>query len=94
MGLDVASGHAFCVHGEDFFFHVLCHGILILFDNLRFIFTVAVTGNGDLHIPIAGMHGFLGMSVPAVIRIFVPVIVLGITEFFVQFFIQNTFQKD
>ena len=29
------------------------------------------------------------MSVPAVIRIFVPVIVHGITEFFVQFFIQN-----
>ena len=40
------------------------------------------------------MHGFSGMSITAVVRLFVAVIVFGITEFFVQFLIQCALQKD
>ena len=48
MGFDIPGSHALCIHGEDFFFHVLCDGVLILFDELRLIVPVAVTGDSLL----------------------------------------------
>ena len=76
MGLYIPGSHALCIHGEDFFFHVLCDGVLILFDELRLIVPVAVTGDSHFHVPVTGVHGLCGVAVPAVIGFLVPVVVL------------------
>ena len=76
MGFYVPGGHALCIHGEDLFLHVLCHGILILPDKLWLIVAVAVTGDRHLHVPVTGMHGLFGVTVPAVIRILAFIVIL------------------
>jgi len=51
---DVTGGHAFGVHGQDLFLNVLADAGLVLFQHLRFKFTLPVPGNSNLNIPKAG----------------------------------------
>ena len=76
VGFYVAGCHAFCIHGKNLFLHVLRHGILVFFNELGLILTVPVARDCSIHVSIAGVHGLFGMSVAAVIRVLVPVIVL------------------
>ena len=76
VGFDISGRHSLCIHGKYFFLHVLCHGILIFFDELWFIVTIAVAGDSHLHIPVTGVHGLCRVAVPAVTGILVPVVIL------------------
>ena len=81
---DIRCRHAFGIHGYDYFFHVLCFGILILLDNLRFKLSLTISGIVNLHVPITGMQRFLGIAISAVLSILLFVVILGIAEFFVH----------
>jgi len=59
---------------------------------LRFILPFAVPEDCNVHIPITGAHGFLGMSIPAVIGLFIAVIVFGIPKFLIKLFVKSPFQ--
>ena len=76
VGFYVAGCHAFCIHGKNLFLHVLRHGILVFFNELWLILAVAVARDCNIHVSIAGVHDLLGMSVAAVVRVLVPVIIL------------------
>ena len=82
------------IHGDNLFFHVLSDRILIFFDDLRFKLTFSVSWNIDFHIAITGMHSLLGMTISGIIGFFVPIIILGISQFFIHFLIQSAFQDD
>ena len=87
MAFDIVCCHSLGIHGNDFFFHILCDCILIFFYDLRFKLTFPITWNIDIHITIGGMHGFLGVTVSTVVRVFVPVIVFTVAKIFVHFLI-------
>ena len=94
MAFDIIRGHSFGIHGDDLFFHVLSDRILILFDNLWFKLPFPVSWDINLHIAVAGMHGLLGMTISGIIRFLVPIIILGITQFLIQFLIQCSLQDN
>ena len=94
MAFDIICCHSFGIHGNDLFFHVLSDRILVFLDDLRFKPAFPIPWDVDLHITITGMHGLLGMSVPGIIGIFVPVIIFGISEFFVHLLVESALQDD
>ena len=58
MRLDVASHHAFRIHGQDLLFDILTDAGLVLFQKLRFKFTLPVTGSRNLDIAETGAQIF------------------------------------
>lgn len=76
MTFDISGSHSFGIHGDDFFLHILCNGILILFHQFRLKFSVPVSGNADIHITVTGMHGLLGMVITAIVCSFITIVIL------------------
>ena len=94
MVFDICCGHFFGIHGYDFFFYILCNGVLIFFNDLWFKFSISISWNINLHISIARMHHLLRMSVSAVIGAFVAIVIFTVTKFLLQFLIQSPFKDD
>ena len=69
--------------------NVLVDAGLVLLQKLRLEFSLAVTGYSYLHIPEAGAQRFAAVSVPAIVCVFVLVVVLAVAEFVVQLCIQS-----
>lgn len=94
MTFYVGSRHSFCIHGDNLLFHVLSDSVLIFFDYLRFKLALSVTWNIQFHIAIAGMHSLLRITITTVVGILVTVIILGISQLLIQFFIKSPRMTD
>ena len=88
MGFNVPCGHAFGIHRKNLFLDVLADAGLVFLQELRIKFSLSVTGYSYLHIPEAGAQRFAAVSVSAVLRVFVLVVILAVAEFVIQFCIQ------
>ena len=88
MRFDVTRGHAFCIHRQDLFLDVLTDAGLVLLQELRLKFSLAVSGNGHFHISKTGAQRLTAVTIPTVIRLFVLVVVLAVTKLIIQFRIQ------
>ena len=88
MGLDVAGGHPFGVHGQDFLLNVLTDAGLVLFQYLGLEFSLAISRDRYFHIPKAGAQRFRAVAVSAVVRVFVPVVVFAVTQLVLQLCLQ------
>ena len=89
MGLNIAGGHALGVHGQDFLLNVLTDTGLVLFQYLGLEVPLSISRNRYFHISKAGAQRFAAVAVAAVIRVFVPVVVLAVTQFVIQFCFQT-----
>ena len=88
MGFNVPCGHAFGIHRKDLFLDVLADAGLVFLQELRLEFSLAVAGDRNLHVSEAGAQRFAAVSVSAVLRFLVLVIVFAVAEFVIQFCIQ------
>ena len=89
----VARAHAFGIHGNYLLFYILSDACLILSQDLRLKFALTVSWNGEIHIAVTGAKRFGTVPVSAVVRVFVPVIVLAVAEFLVKFYFKALFKK-
>ena len=88
MRLNIAGGHALGVHGHDFLLNLLTDAGLVLFQNLGFKFSLAVSRNRHLHIAKTGAQRFAAVAVAAVVCIFVFVVELAVAQLVIQFCLQ------
>ena len=93
MRLNIAGGHALGVHGHDFLLNLLTDAGLVLFQNLGFKFSLAVSRNRHLHIAKTGAQRFAAVAVAAVVCIFVFVVVLAVAQILVQFCLQTVLHE-
>lgn len=81
MRFDIARRHPFRIHGQNLFLDIPADAGLMFFNRLRLKFTFSVSGNSYFYISETGSQHFLTVSVPAVIRLFVPIVVLAVANF-------------
>ena len=79
----------FRIHGQDLLFDIRTDAGLVLFQKLRFKFTLPVTGNKNLDFAETGPQIFAAVAVPAVVRSFVLVVVSAVTKILIQFSLQT-----
>ena len=88
MRFNISCRHAFGVHGQDLLLNVLADAGLILLQQLGFKFTFPIPRHGDLNIPEAGAERLAAVAVPAVVGLFVPVVILAVAQFILQLGVQ------
>ena len=81
MGFNVSCGHAFGIHRNDLHLNVLADAGLVFLQKQRVKFSLSITGCSYLHIPEAGAQRFAAVSVSALLRFLVLVIVFAVAEF-------------
>ena len=89
MNRNIRCCHALGVHGQDLLLDVLTDAGLVFPQHLRLKFALTIPGHGYLRIAEAGAQRFAAVPVPAVVRVFIFVIVLAVPEFIIQFCIQS-----
>jgi len=93
MRFDIRRRHSLCVHRQDFLFDVAAQRGLLLLDQFRLELALPIPRNLELHVPVARFQRLFAVTVAAVVRLFVPVIVLRVAEFFVQLAFQSLIHK-
>ena len=79
----------FRIHGQDLLFDILTDAGLVLFQKLRFKFTLPVTGNKNLDFAETGPQIFAAVAVPTVVRSLVLVVVFAVAKILIQFSLQT-----
>ena len=85
IGFDIRCCHSFGIHGQNLLFDILADARLILFQQLWLKLAFPIPRHGYLYFPEAGFDLLGAMSIARVIRILVSIVVLAISELFVQF---------
>ena len=93
MRFNIARRHSLRIHGQNLFLDILTDAGLTFFYQLRLEFSFSVSGNIYFYISETGSQRFLAVSVAAVIRLFVPIVVLAVSKFFIKFCIEPGFHK-
>ena len=93
MRLNVAGRHAFRIHGQDLLLDILTDAGLVLFQQLRFKFTLPVTGNRNLDIAETCPQIFAAVTVPAAVCSLVFVVVFAVTKILIQFSLQTVLHE-
>ena len=84
MRFNVPGCHTLGIHGQDLLLDILAHAGLVLFQQLRLKFALTVPGDGHAHFSETGAQCFAAVSVPTVVRVLVPVVVLAVPKFVIQ----------
>ena len=78
MALDISSAHSFCVHGQNLFFDILTDTGLVFLQQLGLKFSFTVPGYGDFYVSEAGTQRLAAVTVSAIVRVLVLVVVLAV----------------
>lgn len=74
----------FGIHRQDFLFDVSgLGGLLFLELGIKVAFTISENANSKIYVAKNGLHGFLAVSIAAVVGLFVAVVILAAAEFLV-----------
>ena len=84
MLLDVTSGHALSVHGQDLFLNVLANTGLVFLQHLRLKFAFPVSRHRYLYITEAGSQRLTAVSVAAIVRVLVFLVIPAVAQFIIQ----------
>lgn len=76
--LDIAGGHTLNIHGQNLLLNVLADAGLVLFQYLGFKFPFAVLGNRNFYVSETSSKCLATMSISAVIRGFVIIVILAV----------------
>lgn len=79
MTLYVSDGHPFCIHGQNLLFNALTDAGLVLFQRLRFKFSLPVLEDEYAHFSEVSTQRFAAVSILAVVRVLISVVVLCCT---------------
>ena len=93
MLLDVTSGHALGVHGQDLFLNVLANTGLVFLQHLGLKFAFPVARHGHLNITEAGSQRLTAVSVAAIVRVFVFVVIPAVAQLIIQLCFRAVFHK-
>ena len=93
MRFNIARRHPFRIHGQNLFLDILADAGLMFFNQLRLEFSFSVSGNIYFYISETGSQRFLAVTIPAVIRLFVPIVILALSKFLIKFCIESGFHK-
>ena len=93
MSLDIRRSHALGIHGQDLFFNVLTDAGLVLLQNLRLKFALAIPRYGYLNVTEAGAQIFAAVPVAAVVGLLVFVVVLAVSQLVIQLRIKTVLHK-
>ena len=88
MGLDISSGHPLGIHRQNLFLDVLTDAGLVLFQHLRLKLAFPVPGYGYFYIAKARTQRLTAVSIAAVIRVLIFVVILAAAQFVIQFRLQ------
>ena len=75
MRFDITRGHALGVHRQDLFLNVLTDTGLVLLQDLGLKFAFPITRYGHFHIAKAGPQCFAAVTVAAVVRVLIFVVI-------------------
>ena len=93
MFLDIRGCHALGIHGQDLFLNILADAGLVLFQKLWVEFSLSVSGYRHLYIAEAGTQRFAAVTVTAVVRVLILVVILRVAKLIVQFGVQTVLHK-
>ena len=93
MRLDIRGGHALGVHGQDLFFDVLTDAGLVLFQDLRLKFALAIPRYGYLYITETGTQVFAAVTIAAVVGFLVLVVIPTVTQLIIQLCVETVLHK-
>lgn len=93
MRFDITRSHALSVHGQDLFLNILADTGLVLLQNLGLKFAFPITRHGHFHIANAGSQCFAAVTVAAVVRVLVFVVIPAVAEFIIQPCLQTVFHE-
>ena len=88
MGLNISGGHPLGIHGQYLFLDVLADAGLVLFQHLRLKLAFPVPGHGYFHIAKARPQRLTAMSISAVIRVLIFIVILAVAQLVIQFRLQ------
>ena len=91
--LNIADSHPLGVHGQNLFLDVLTDAGLVFLQHLRLKFALAIPGHGHLHITKVGPQSLAAVTVAAVVRVLVFVVVPAVAQLIVQLGLQTIFHK-
>ena len=93
MRFDITRGHALGVHGQNLFLNILTDAGLVLLQDPGLEFAFPITRYGHLHIAKAGPQCFAAVTIAAVVRVLVFVVILAVAEFIIQLCLQAVFHE-
>ena len=93
MRFDITRGHALGVHGQNLFLNILADAGLVLLQDLGLKFFFPITRYGHFHIAKAGPQCFAAVTVAAVVRVLVFVVIPAVAQFIIQLCFQTVFHK-
>lgn len=93
MRFDVTRGHALGVHGQNLFLNILTDTDLVLLQDLGLKFAFPITRYRHFHIAKAGPQCFAAVTVAAVVRVLIFVVILAVAKFIIQLCLQAVFHE-
>ena len=93
MCFDIAGCHALGIHRQNLLLDILTDTGLILFQQLRLKFTLAIPRNCYFYIAETGAKCLTAVAIAAVFGIFVAIIVPAVPQFIIQFSFQTVFHE-
>ena len=93
IGLNISSVHALGVHGKNMLLNILADTGLILFQYLRFQFSLPFSWNRYLHNSKTDVHCLAAVAISVVICGFVLVVILALAQLVVQFRLKTMFHE-